>query len=109
MSIRAATLILGPGIAQTISRGTSMKREQLTGDEHLGGFITERDFDLAEEAFPGIAAFYEGCLIRPGTFLELVWQFANAPLARPPAARLPPVCGSYGPGLTVQRVDVTEP
>ena len=64
-----------------------MKYEQLTGDEHLRGFITERDFDEAEEVFPGIAAFYGHCLRRPGTFLDLVWQFENDLSVRPTAAR----------------------
>jgi hypothetical protein len=70
-----------------------MKREQLTGNEHLRGFITERDLDQAEEAFPGIAAFYETCLRRPGTFLDLVWQFENDLAARPTAARPAAVSG----------------
>jgi hypothetical protein len=86
MSIRAAKSFLAP-VLLNILLGPSMKREQLAGDEHLHGFITEQDFDQAEEAFPGIAAFYETCLRRPGTFLDLVWQFENDLAARPTAAR----------------------
>jgi hypothetical protein len=43
----------------------------------LRGFITERDFLLAEAAFPGITDFYAHCRLRPHTFLELVWKFEN--------------------------------
>jgi hypothetical protein len=44
----------------------------------LQGFITEKNFDEAEEAFPGIATFYEHCRRKPRTFLDLVWQFESA-------------------------------
>jgi hypothetical protein len=43
----------------------------------LQGFITERHFAQAEDAFPGIVTFYELCRTRPTTFLDLVWQFEN--------------------------------
>ena len=41
------------------------------------GFITERDLDQAEEAFPGITAYFEALTTRPRTFLELVSQFEH--------------------------------
>jgi hypothetical protein len=44
-------------------------------ETHLRGFITEHDFAQAEEAFPGIATFYEQSPRKPTTFLELVWTF----------------------------------
>jgi hypothetical protein len=46
MSIRAAKSFLAP-VLLNILLGPSMKREQLAGDEHLHGFITEQDFDQA--------------------------------------------------------------
>ena len=42
----------------------------------LQGFVTERDFQAIEEAFPGIRRFYEELNDKPCTFLELVWRFA---------------------------------
>ena len=36
------------------------------------GYITERDLQQAEEAFPGIVAFFESLTSKPRTFLELV-------------------------------------
>jgi len=36
------------------------------------GFITERDLDQAEEAFPGICQFFDSLPRKPRTFLELV-------------------------------------
>ena len=38
----------------------------------MGGFITERNFEEAEAAFPGIVAFYRALGRKPRTFLELV-------------------------------------
>jgi hypothetical protein len=56
-----------------------MSCETLTREEHLlHGFITEENFDEADEAFPGIARFYEQCRTKPTTFLDLVWQFEDA-------------------------------
>ena len=55
-----------------------MNREMLLQDGHLHGFITEQNFDEAEEAFPGIVTFYEHCRTKPMTFLDLVWQFEKA-------------------------------
>jgi hypothetical protein len=55
-----------------------MNCEQLIQENHILGFITERDFDQAEEAFPGIVTFYEHCGRKPSTFLDLVWQFEKA-------------------------------
>jgi hypothetical protein len=39
------------------------------------GFITERDFGAAEEAFPGIVQFFDSLPSKPRTFLELASQF----------------------------------
>ncbi len=39
------------------------------------GFITARDLKEAEDAFPGIAQFFESLSRKPHTFLELVWRF----------------------------------
>jgi hypothetical protein len=41
----------------------------------MQGYITDRDFDLAERFFPGIRRFYNESLPRPITFLELLWRF----------------------------------
>jgi hypothetical protein len=41
------------------------------------GLITERDLDQAEEAFPGIARFFESLSRKPRTFLELVSLFEH--------------------------------
>ncbi len=38
----------------------------------MGGFITERNFQEAEAAFPGITAFYRTLGAKPCTFLDLV-------------------------------------
>lgn len=38
----------------------------------MGGFITERNFEEAEAAFPGIVALYRALGRKPCTFLELV-------------------------------------
>jgi hypothetical protein len=56
-----------------------MNFETLIQEDYiLHGFITEQNFDQAEEAFPGIALFYEQCRRKPRTFLDLVWQFEDA-------------------------------
>jgi hypothetical protein len=47
----------------------------------MRGLITERDFQQAEVAFPGIEQFYRQLTHKPRTFLELVWQFVRT-LAR---------------------------
>jgi hypothetical protein len=39
------------------------------------GYITERDLEQAEEAFPGIIRFYQSLTRPPRTFLELVSLF----------------------------------
>jgi hypothetical protein len=41
------------------------------------GFITERDLEQAEEAFPGITGFFESMTRKPRTFLELVSRFEH--------------------------------
>jgi hypothetical protein len=39
------------------------------------GFITERDLDQADDAFPGILRFFESLRHKPRTFLDLVAMF----------------------------------
>jgi len=51
------------------------------------GFITERDLKQADEAFPGIARFFETLEEKPKTFLELVsvyehWSAPHEPHPR---------------------------
>ena len=41
----------------------------------MAGFITERHLAEADEAFPGIARFYETLSQKPRTFLELMSLF----------------------------------
>ena len=41
------------------------------------GFITERDLDQAEEAFPGIGRFFDSLSRKPRTFLDLVSLFEH--------------------------------
>jgi hypothetical protein len=56
------------------------KNESRTG---LSGVLTERHLDLAEAEFPGLSRFYERCIPRPATFLELLARFgAFEPFAR---------------------------
>ena len=43
----------------------------------MGGFITERNFEEAEAAFPGIVAFYRTLGRKPRTFLELMTLFLD--------------------------------
>jgi hypothetical protein len=57
--------------------GTTAKSGQTAEQGALSGFITERHFAEAEEAFPGIAAFYASCSPRPRTFLDLVAEFVR--------------------------------
>ncbi len=53
----------------------------------MQGFITDRDFAVIEEYFPGIRRFYLKSQPKPITFLELVWRFqverSRAPQAPP--------------------------
>jgi hypothetical protein len=58
-----------------------MDCDKIFRKNQLRGFITELNFDEAEEAFPGIATFYKHCRRKPSTFLDLVWQFQKARLA----------------------------
>jgi hypothetical protein len=54
----------------------------------LHGLITESDLPEIEKAFPGIWTFYQELEEKPGTFLELVWRFGDAPPVEPsPAPR----------------------
>jgi hypothetical protein len=51
------------------------------------GFITERDLEEAEEAFPGILGFFRSLSRKPRTFLDLVslfqrWGQSGAELRR---------------------------
>jgi len=41
------------------------------------GYITERDLQQADEAFPGIAQFWESLTEKPRTFLDLVSLFEH--------------------------------
>lgn len=43
----------------------------------LRGVLTERDLPAAEDEFPGITDFFAQCPIKPRTFLELVFAFAE--------------------------------
>ena len=45
----------------------------------LKGLVTEADFADAEIEFPGIVRFYETCLRKPLTFLELLWSYQKRP------------------------------
>ncbi len=51
----------------------------------MRGFITDKNLEEAEASFPGIRRFYADLAAKPGTFLELVWQFEAA--AGPSKAR----------------------
>jgi hypothetical protein len=42
------------------------------------GYITERELERAEEAFPGIVRFLASLSAKPRTFLELVARFEQA-------------------------------
>ena len=52
----------------------------------MSGFITERNFEEAEAAFPGIVAFYRALGRKPRTFLELVQLYLERADARLPIA-----------------------
>ena len=41
----------------------------------MAGFITERQLAEADQAFPGIARFFESLSRKPRTFLELMSLF----------------------------------
>lgn len=44
----------------------------------LRGCVTDLDFDLIEEVFPGIVRYYRELKEKPLTFLELWWDFTHA-------------------------------
>jgi hypothetical protein len=44
-------------------------------EQHLSGFVTERDLELADLYFPGIALFFRQCAHPPRTFLDLLNLF----------------------------------
>jgi hypothetical protein len=41
----------------------------------MKGLITETELGLADQVFPGIAAFFASLAVKPATFLELVSVF----------------------------------
>lgn len=41
----------------------------------LQGVLTERDLSAAESEFPGITRFLAECVVKPKTFLELVFAY----------------------------------
>ncbi len=41
----------------------------------MRGFITDSDFDLIDQCFPGIKRYYRELQEKPKTFLELMWRF----------------------------------
>jgi len=45
------------------------------------GFVTERDLELADLYFPGIALFFRQCSCPPRTFLDLLNLFLAVPRA----------------------------
>jgi hypothetical protein len=49
----------------------------------MRGFITERDFEEVDLAFPGIVRYYRELQVKPGTFLELLWGFTHGEHGRP--------------------------
>jgi hypothetical protein len=53
------------------------------------GFISEREMTQAEEAFPGIARFFDALPHKPRTFLDLVAMFAFGRQSDPPAGLRP--------------------
>lgn len=54
-----------------------MCRKEVPYRMDMSGWVTEKDFEAADEAFPGIVAFYQAMPVgeRPKTFLELVVRF----------------------------------
>jgi hypothetical protein len=57
----------------------------------MKGFITDSELHLADTEFPGIAAFFDSLLEKPGTFLELVGRFEHWG-----EGRLGPLSAPYG-------------
>jgi hypothetical protein len=43
----------------------------------MRGFITERDFEVIDQCFPGIMRYYRELKEKPKTFLELLWRFTG--------------------------------
>jgi len=43
----------------------------------MRGFITEIDFELVDQCFPGIGRYYRELKEKPKTFLELLWRFLH--------------------------------
>jgi hypothetical protein len=52
-------------------------RRPSEGRNIMLGFITERDLDQADEAFPGIRSFFDSLSRKPRTFLDLVSLFEH--------------------------------
>jgi len=49
---------------------------------HMCGFVTERDLELADLYFPGIALSFRQCSCPPRTFLDLLNLFLAVPRAQ---------------------------
>ena len=43
----------------------------------MQGLITDRDFEMVEDIFPGIRRFYLETQPKPVTFLELLWRWED--------------------------------
>lgn len=43
----------------------------------MRGLITEIDFKIVDECFPGIVRYYRELQEKPATFLELLWGFTH--------------------------------
>ena len=56
----------------------------------MRGFITDADFEVIDQCFPGIMRYYRELKEKPKTFLELLWRFTggckSATVAEPDAS-----------------------
>ena len=43
----------------------------------MRGFITEIDFEVTDQCFPGIMRYYRELKEKPKTFLELMWRYTR--------------------------------
>jgi hypothetical protein len=43
----------------------------------MRGFITELDFEVIDQCFPGIMRYYRELKEKPKTFLELMWRYTR--------------------------------
>ncbi len=55
-----------------------MNEAKQTSSCGMRGFITERNFDEAEQEFPGITVYYRSCKEKPATFLDLLAAFLRS-------------------------------